>query len=156
MLSRLLRRLRGLTGVGLTWGALWGMIGGGIGFVLGWLDPFLWQISNPIIDWALGMGAYGFVSGVGFGTLLSLGEGSKRLRELSLRRVALWGILGSAAVPLLFLPFFEAGTTLVDILGAMGVTAMLGGTFAPGAVAIARRAELTAGEDPELLGDGSS
>lgn len=152
MLSGLLRRLRGLTGVGLTWGTLWGTIGAGIGFVLGTLDPFLWQISNPIIDWAVGMAAYGFVSGVGFGTLLSLGEGSKRLRELSLKRVALWGILGSAAVPLLFLPFFEAGTSILDILGAMGVTAMLGGSFAPGAIAIARRAELAAGEDTELLG----
>ena len=156
MLSRLLRRLRGLTGVGLTWGTLWGTIGAGIGFVLGYMDPFLWQVSNPIIDWAAGMAAYGFVSGVGFGTLLSLGEGSKLLRELSLKRVAIWGILGSAAVPLLFLPFFEAGTSILDIVGAMGVTAMLGGTFAPGAVAVARRAELTAGDEPELLGDGAS
>ena len=64
VLSRLLRRLRGLTGVGLTWATLWGTIGAGIGFALGALDPFLWQISNPIIDWAVGMAAYGFVSGV--------------------------------------------------------------------------------------------
>jgi hypothetical protein len=154
VMGRLLRRLRGLAGVGATWGALWGTIGAGIGFVLGALDPFLWQVANPVVDWALGMAAYGFVSGIGFGTLLSLGEGSKLLRELSLKRVALWGILGSAAVPLLFLPFFEAGTTVFDILGAMGVTAMLGGTFAPGAVAIARRAELESGAEPDLLGDG--
>ncbi len=47
--------------------------------------------------------------------------------------------------------FFEAGTTLADVVGAMGVTAMLGGTFAPGAVAIARRAELAAPDDRRLL-----
>ena len=153
-MNRLLRRLRGLLGVGVTWGTLWGAIGAGIGFVLGALNPALWTFENPIVLWGLGMAAYGFVSGVGFGTLLSLRESSKRLRDLSLKRVALWGVLGSAAVPLLFLGFFEAGTTVIDILGAMGVTAMLGGTFAPGAVAIARRAELASPDEHELLGGG--
>ena len=155
-MNRLLRRLRGLLGVGVTWGTLWGAIGAGIGFVLGALNPALWTFENPIVLWGLGMAAYGFVSGVGFGTLLSLRESSKRLRDLSLKRVALWGVLGSAAVPLLFLGFFEAGTTVIDILGAMGVTAMLGGTFAPGAVAIARRAELASPDEPDLLGGGGS
>ncbi|MEE2900670.1 MAG: hypothetical protein VX815_19595 [Gemmatimonadota bacterium] len=42
--------------------------------------------------------------------------------------MALWGLLGSAAVQ------------------AMLVTGFLGGTFAPGTVGIARRAELKAGE----------
>jgi hypothetical protein len=154
--KKLLRRLRGLLGVGVTWGTLWGAIGAGIGLVLGYLNPALWTYDNPIALWGLGMAAYGFVSGVGFGTLLTLREGSKRLRELSLKRVALWGVLGSAAVPLLFLGFFQAGTTVVDILGAMGVTAMLGGTFAPGAVAIARRAELASPDERDLLGGGGS
>ncbi len=154
MIERLMRRLRGLVGVGLTWGTLWGAIGAGIGFVLGRLDPLLWTLDNPVTLWGLGMAAYGFVSGVGFGTLLMLREGSKRLGELSLGRVALWGVLGSAAVPLLFLGFFQAGTTVVDILGAMGVTALLGGVFAPGAVAIARRAELASPDERDLLGDG--
>ena len=155
-MTQLLRRLRGLLGVGMTWGVLWGAIGAGIGFVLGLLDPGTWSLANPVVDWALGMGAYGVISGVGFGALLSLGEGSKLLRELSLKRVAVWGVLGSAAVPLLFgaFGFFEAGTTLLDVLGAMGVTAALGGTFAPGAIAIARRAELTAGDDVGLLDGG--
>ncbi len=154
MLTKLLRRIRGLTGVGITWGALWGLIGAGIGFVLGVIDPYLWSFENPVAVWGLGMAAYGFVSGIGFGALLSLADGTKVLGELSLRRVAVWGVLGSAAVPLLFVPFFGAGTTIAQIAGAMGVTAMLGGTFAPGAVAIARRAELAAGRERELLGDG--
>ena len=46
----------------------------------------------------------------------------------------------------------SAGTTMGQVLAAMGVTAFLGGVSAPGAVAIARRAELSAGEDRELLG----
>lgn len=149
-----LRKLRGLTGVGVTWGVAWSAVGAAIGGVLGVLSPELWTWGNPIFEWALGMGLYGFVSGVGFGKLLALAEGRKRLDQLSLGRVAVWGVLGSAMVPLLFgaLGFFAAGTTAMEVLGAMGVTALLGGLSAPGAVALARRAELTAGEERDLLG----
>ena len=152
-MGNLIRRIRGLAGVGITWGALWGVIGGGIGLAIGILSPGAWDWTNPILDWAFGMGLYGAVSGVGFATLLSLGEGRKTLFDLSLRRVALWGVLGSAAVPLLFnaMGYFAAGTTVAEILGAIAVTGVLGGTFAPGAVAIARRAALSAGEEHPLL-----
>lgn len=150
----MLRRIRGLLGVGVTWGALWGAIGGLIGLVIGLVTghPYL---ADPIIEWALGMGAYGIVSGIGFGALLSLNEGRRTLRDLSLKRVAFWGVLGSALVPLGFgvLGFFEAGTTLLDVLGAIGVTAALGGTFASGSVAMARRAELTGPVEMPLLDD---
>lgn len=148
-----LRWLRGLMGVGVSWGALWGVIGAGIGFVLGWLDPTLWQFSNPAVVWGLGMGAYGVVSGLGFGGLLSMREGSKTVGELSLPRVAVWGVLGSMAVPLLFgaLGTFDAGTTMGDIVGAMLVTGSLGGTFASGSVAIARRAEIAPSDERHLL-----
>lgn len=148
-----LRRVRGLFGVGLTWGALWGAIGGAIGAVIGVVSPTAAIYGNPIIEWALGMGAYGLISGMGFGTILSLREASRTLQEISLKRVAMWGVLGSAAVPLLFgaMGFFEAGVTVMDVLGAMLVTAGLGGLSAPAAVAIARRAELEAGEERPLL-----
>jgi len=145
------RRIRGLLGVGVTWGTLWGGIGAAIGFVIGVVRPEVWVFTNPVAEWAIGMGLYGLVSGVGFGSLLSLGEGRKTLRDLSLRRVALWGVLGSAAVPLLFLGMFDAGTTLADIIEAIFVTGVLGGTFAPGAVAIARRAELAGADEQKLL-----
>ncbi len=44
------------------------------------------------------------------------------------------------------LGWLSVGTPIVDIVQAMLVTGFLGGTFAPGAVGIARRAELKAGE----------
>lgn len=152
-MGNLIRRIRGLAGVGITWGALWGVIGAGIGLVVGIVSPGAWDWTNPILDWAFGMGLYGVVSGVGFATLLSLGEGRKNILDLSLRRVAIWGVLGSAAVPLLFsaMGSFASGTTMTEILGAIAVTGLLGGTFAPGSVAIARRAALSAGEEPPLL-----
>ncbi len=95
------------------------------------------------------MALYGLVSGVGFGTLLSLREGRRTIFDLSLRRTAILGILGSAAVPLLFgaLGTFEVGTTTAEVLGAILVTGVLGGTFAPAAIAIARRAEVRAVEE---------
>lgn len=141
----LLRRLRGLLGVGVTWGTLWAGIGAVMGIVIG----------ESVAVWALGMGLYGLVSGVGFGALLSLGEGRKTILDLRLGRVAVWGVLGSALVPLLFgaLGTFEMGTTVADVLGAVLTTAFLGGTFAPGSVAIARRAQLRQGEEMKLLED---
>lgn len=153
-MSNLLHRIRGLAGVGITWGALWGVIGAGIGLVLGLVSPGAWDWANPILDLAFGMGLYGAVSGVGFATLLSLGERRKTILDLSLGRVAIWGVLGSAAVPLLLsaLGLFGLGEApLADILGAVAFTGLLGGTFAPASVAIARRAELSAGEEHPLL-----
>ena len=149
----LLQKLRGLAGVGVTWGAMWSLIGGGIGIVIGVVRPEVWQWTNPIFDWMIGMGLYGFVSGVGFGTLLTLREGKKTLRDLSLLRVAKWGVLGAAAVPLLFgaLGTFAVGTSVGDVLGAMLVTGSLGGIFAPTSVVLARRAELGPGEERKRL-----
>ena len=135
---------------------MWAGIGAGIGLVIGIVEPDVWRWSNPIIEWVYGMGLYGFVSGVGFGTLLSLKEGRKRLFDLSLGRVALWGLLSSAAVPVIFSMlgvFGVAGASVVDIIEAMVVTGFLGGMFAPGSVAIARSAQLKSGEEIGLLLD---
>jgi hypothetical protein len=157
-MRKLLRKLRGLLGVGITWGTLWAGIGAGIGFVLGVISPEIWGWSNPILEWAVGMGAYGLVSGMGFGALLSLGEGRRTILDLSLPRVAFWGVLGSAVVPVLFgwAGAFEASVTVVDILEAVAVTGFLGGTFAPGSVAIARRAALRDPGERDLLDSGVS
>ncbi len=152
-MNRLVRRLLGLLGVGVTWGTLWSVIGAGIGFVIGIVSPDAWEGANPIFEWALGMGLYGLVSGIGFGSLLSLREGRKTILNISLRRAATWGVAGAVAVPLLFgaLGTFEAGTTALDVLGAIIVTGVLGGTFAPASIAVARRAELRAAEPNKRL-----
>ena len=154
----LLRRLRGLLGVGVTWGSLWAGIGAGIGLAVGVFSPGAWGLATTIFDWTVGMGLYGLVSGMGFGAVLSVTEGRRTLQELSLRRVAVWGVLGSAAVPLLFgaLGTFAAGTTVVDVVQAILVTGTLGGIFAPAGVAAAKRAEVAAGPDLDALGPGAS
>jgi hypothetical protein len=155
-----IRRLRGLVGVGTTWGVAWAVIGALIGLVIGIVSPG--SVAGSVVEWALGLGAYGLVSGVGFGGLLAYHESRKTVTELSPGRAALWGVLGAVLVPLLFglLGFFEIGTTPIDVLEAMAVTAALGGTFAAGSVAIARAARgieagdvnrLEAGESAALL-----
>ena len=156
-MNRLARKLRGLLGVGVTWGTLWSVIGAGIGLVIGVISPEVWESTNPIIEWAIGMGLYGLVSGIGFGSFLSLREGRKTILDISLRRAAIWGVAGAVAVPLLFgaLGTFEAGTTAVEVLGAIIVTGVLGGTFAPASIAVARRAELQAAEPSKRLSSES-
>ncbi len=68
-------------------------------------------------------------------------------------KVAMWGGLGALVAPVVFglLGMFPADTTFAEIIGAMGVTAGLGGTFAPATVAAARRGELSGGSDRDLL-----
>jgi hypothetical protein len=155
-----IRRLRGLVGVGTTWGVAWATIGALIGLVVGVVSPE--TVAGSVVEWALGLGAYGLLSGVGFGGLLAYHESRKTVAELSPGRAALWGVLGAVLVPILFglFGFFEIGTTPADVLEAMAVTAALGGTFAAGSVAIAREARgieaggvtrLESAQSPSLL-----
>jgi len=151
-MSELFRKIR------TTWAVMWPAIGAVIGLIIEWVNPSMFYFTNPVIEWAIGMGMYGAVSGFGFAGLLSLREGRNRLADLSLKRVALWGVLGSAAVPLVFgwAGLFAAGTTALDVVAAMGVTSLLGGIFAPGSVAIAKRAELQARREAGFLDTGDS
>src|SRR5262245_19469191 len=100
-MQSLVRRLRGLLGVGITWAVGWGIIM----FLLGTL---IGVVSADSIDrgeepWrlALMVSAVGFMSGSVFALIFSSAERRKALRELSTWRAASWGALGGAALPLL-------------------------------------------------------
>ena len=128
-MTRLVRWLRGSLGVGLTWAVLW--------ILLGAVFTTVFRIFRPEeIDPGEGygrvlplLGLVGFLSGLGFAAVLSFAERRRSLNELSLGRVALWGLLGSAAIPLL----------LGANVGEGWLTGVLGATFATASVAIARR-----------------
>jgi uncharacterized membrane protein len=128
-MTSLIRRLRGAVSIGVAWGLLWVAIGLILIALIGVFRP-------QEIDPGEGpgkvlpiLGLVGFLSGLGFAGLLSLAERRTRLHELSLTRVALWGLLGSAAIPLVM------GTD-----GSMGwLTGPMGAIFATASVAIARR-----------------
>jgi len=138
------RKVRGVLGVALTWGFLWWAIGLTVGLVIGVVDPdSIDPGEEPIVvGWIIGF--VGFLSGLAFGLLLSLAEHRKTVLDLSLPRVALWGILGAAA-PLLL-------TGMPD--GMVVVTCPLGAIFAAASVAVARRGELRGDEPPAMLDAG--
>ena len=124
-----MRWLRGAVSIGLTWAALWVLIGLVLFTVIRIVHPEDIGPGEGLGKVLPILGLVGLLSGLGFAGLFSLGERRRTLRQLSLGRVALWGLLGSAAIPLLM------GTD-----GSMGwLTGVLGATFAAGSVALARR-----------------
>jgi len=96
-----LRKCRGALGLGLTWSVAWAAIFALLAVVVGVVDPDSIDPGEGPLRVA-GIGAvFGLISGAGFGLLLSMAEGRKMLRGLSVWRAALWGALGTAAFPLL-------------------------------------------------------
>ncbi|MBL8960368.1 MAG: hypothetical protein JNJ98_10985 [Gemmatimonadetes bacterium] len=123
------------------------------GFVLFWIA--LWTVIRlvdpPSIDSGEGplalaplFAALGAIAGTVFGVTLSFGERKRTLADLKLSRIAMWGAIGGAALPLL----------LGKPLGNLAVFAPLGALLATGSLALARRAaraELPPGEPDHLL-----
>ena len=142
-MTRFTRWLRGALSVGVTWAGLWVIIGAGVMTIIYLVDPADIEPGEGPAKALPILAAVGLLSGIGFATLLSLGEGRRPLRELSIIRVALWGALGSAAIP------FVMGAD-----GSMGwLTGSLGAIFAAGSLALARRGERPDPE-PEVVAGG--
>ena len=136
-----LRKCRGVLGIGVTWGAVWAAIFAALAVIIGLVDPDSIDPGEGPIRVA-GIGAvFGFVSGAGFGVLLSLAEGGKAIRDLSVGRAALWGMLGTAAFPLLT-PVNNSMLLFVCPIGA---------ALAAASVAVAKKAELRASPDQPKL-----
>ena len=145
-MKRLLRKLRGAIGVGLTWGVLWALIAFALGVIIGVVDPD--SIDPGEEPWIMGaiVGTTGFVCGLVFSAILAFAEDRKTIRDLSPWRAALWGMLGSAALPLL--------TGMQDSVALN--TVPLGALFASGSILIARRAALRDPEEQKLLAEPMS
>lgn len=136
-----LRRCRGALGFGVTWGVAWAAIFGALGLIIGVVDPDSIDPGEEPIRIAWIGALLGFVSGGAFAVLLSLADGRKTIRRLSLSRAALWGALGSAVFPLLT----PANNSMLLFICPIGAA------LAAGSVAIARRAELRASTElPKL------
>lgn len=140
-MNPLLRRLRGVIGTGVAWGAAWAAVMAALGLVIGVVRPEEIDAGEGALVVGAIMGQVGFVSGVAFGVLLSIAERRKTILDLSPGRVAMWGILASAAFPVL--------TGRAD---AAFVLCPLGAACAAASVAMARRAELRDPRQPNLLG----
>ena len=137
----LVRRLRGALGIGVTWGVLWAVIGLVLGVIVGIVSPDQVEPGEGPRKVAAVLGLVGFLSGLGFAGLVFLAERRRTIHELSLGRVALWGVLGAASIPML---------TGAD--PSMGlITGSLGALFATASVATARRGALRGAEQVRLL-----
>jgi hypothetical protein len=128
-MKKLVRWIRGAVGIGVTWAALWVVVGAVVMSVVKVFHPEDIGPGEGFARAAAILSTLGFLSGIGFATVFSLAERKRTLRELSLVRVAVWGALGSVAIPVLM------GTN-----GSMWpLVAFLGATFSTASVAIARR-----------------
>jgi hypothetical protein len=136
-----LRKCRGALGLSLLSAGAWAIIFALISVVIGIVDPDSIDPGEAPLHVAPVGAVFGFVSGIVFALLLALGEGRKTLRDLSIKRAALWGMLGTAAYPLLT----PVGNEAVLILGPIGAA------LAAVSVAVAKKAELGSGrEQPKL------
>lgn len=136
-----LRKCRGALGIAVTWGAVWAAIFAALGLTVGLLDPDSIDPGEGPVRVAWIGAIYGLVSGAAFAVLLALAEGRKAIRDLSLSRAAVWGMLGTAAFPLV---------TPVDN-SMLLILCPVGAALAAASVAVAKRAELTASpEQPKL------
>lgn len=136
-----LRRIRGLLGIGLTWGVAWGALGALATMVIGYFRPGnVGPGEGPLVA-ATVLGIAGFVSGVLFGGFVAATGRRKTLLELSLGKMAIWGAVAASVIPLV---------TIADDR-MVYIPAPLGAFLASGSLALARRAELGRGEERKLL-----
>ena len=133
-MRRLVRWLRGALSIGVTWAVLWALLGTLLFILFKLFQPEDIDPGEALGDVLPVFAFIGLLSGLGFAALLSLAERRHQVSALSLRRVALWGALGSASIPLML------GAMPADGL----IFSVLGAGFAAGSVAIARRGSLEA------------
>jgi len=137
----ILRRLRGLLGVGVATGLAWAAFGAVIVAVGSVIDPASVDPGEGPLWAAWTLGRAGFLAGVIAAGVLAVAERQRGLASLSLPRAAVWGALGGAALPWIMAPM--AMLPLLALLGAGTTTAIVG---------LGRRAErLAAGREPSAL-----
>jgi hypothetical protein len=144
---RVLRILRGALILGGVWAAVWLPVGFVFAAAMGWI-----AFPARSDDW-IGLGFWtgiGFVSGSVFALLLSGLERGKTVDTLSRARLARWGALAGAGVPIgLSALVLALGPNVHLGPGAFRMFALLGVTGAATALATVRLAK-RAGQPGEL------
>jgi peptidoglycan/LPS O-acetylase OafA/YrhL len=153
MMKKWLRRIRGAVGMGLTWALVWAPVAVLIGFLV---DP-----DGSMDEMWPAIGAYpGFLGGVVFSVVLAVAARRRRLEELSVGRVALWGAAAGLLVGVLPFTIGEPTTDVPLWLLAtvvIGTITLLSAASAAGSLALARMAEkraLGAGGNAAAVGAG--
>lgn len=127
----LVRRIRGLLGVGLLTGTAWAALAVVVVAIIRVVDPASVDPGEGPLIAALVLGRAGFVSGLIAGGVLAVAERRRHLAELSVGRGMVWGALGGLGLPWLV----GAPVGMLPILTALSAASV--GTV----VAVARRGE---------------
>lgn len=138
-MSGLLRKLRGVVGLGLTWGAIWAGLFVAIFLVVMAVHPPSLDSGETLSLGAAIGAAYGFITGVSFSALLLIAERGRTLRDIPLARVALWGAIAAAVMPLVSQP---ADNRMIYFMSPIGAA------LAVGMMALAKRADGRARAQP--------
>jgi hypothetical protein len=125
----LLRRLRGIIGTGLTWAVGFAFLGTVPGVFQG-----EWDVLLSVIP---GNASVGFIFGSVFAVVLSIVERRRRLEDLSIPRIGLWGAF-TALLIVGGMQFFSAGTLYWE---PVLILSLYSGALSSGSLALARRAE---------------
>ena len=156
-----LRRVRGATGVGLTWAVAWALVGVLIGIASTLLPGLPWKAFFAVFDAPLpALAIPGFLGGVCFSLVLGIAERRHGFDELSLPRFAAWGALGGLLLSLIPAALVSVGLVTVAEGGAgiwrltalvSGPLILLSAASASGSLLLARtagRRELPRGVTP--------
>jgi len=163
-MKKWLRRIRGALLMGITWAVLWAPVGLLIGMVV---DP-----TGAMDEPWIAVGTFpGFLGGVMFSIVFGIAARRRKLGELSIKRVAGWGIVAGLVIGSLPFLLGDQGPNvervwLLPLVVVSSIT-VLSAASAAGTLALARRAErrelpdanvdvsdigLTDAEKRELLG----
>lgn len=135
-MQKLLRRVRGAIGMGLTWALAWG----GAGVLMAVITGFTADVPFPLLFALLG-----FIAGVIFSAVLALTAGRRSFDQMSLPRFATWGAIGGIVMSAFFVRV--ASLEWGDLLMVGATFALASAVCATGSLALARRA--TRGELPD-------
>ena len=145
-MRKLLRRLRGAVGVGLTWALGWGLVGALLGLVQlpGWVG---FEHAS-----FLGFALVGLLSGGAFSVALEIAGLRRTFDEMSLPLFAGLGALATTLVS----PIALWGAFSPTVVTMTAILALLGAGSAAGSLALARTADdrelLEAGEETADIG----
>jgi hypothetical protein len=128
-MGKLLGRIRGAIGMGLTWAVAWAAAGS----VPRWVFGF-----NPDVPFPLVFGVLGFIGGVIFSGVLMLTESRRGFDQMKLPRFAAWGAVGGVLLAGVFTRAASLGWA--DALVIAPTFAIACAISASGSLALARRA----------------
>lgn len=145
----MLRRLRALLLTATLWAVVWALAGALVALLHWGLFPLegferLRALPNYLGTYGIDLGIAGFLCGAGFGALLVGAERNRTIAELSHHRIATWGGIAGAVMPVGFLVLlklaFDVG--LPPVIPMEVVTfcsGVMGAAAAAGSLAAARR-----------------